>query len=220
MNVFALTCAELAAELSRRYGKGMYHAAALCRELFKRGNTSFADAPEFLASPALAVRLTEDLCLPRCRIVGRQEEAGVVKFSSAMADGHLIESVLIPGRGRTTLCVSSQVGCRMGCTFCVTGGMGFVRDLTVEEIVWQVHAARFPAGSSDRQPGVHGHGGAARQLRQSHAGPACDQRSARAGHRTQPHHPFNRGACRRHPETRCIEPPKTASGRIPQCSGR
>jgi 23S rRNA (adenine2503-C2)-methyltransferase len=143
LKVFEMTCADLAGEMSRRYGKGMYHAAALYRELFKRGNTSFADAPEFLASPSLTGRLAEDVTIPRCRITGRQEEGGVVKFASAMADGHLIESVLIPSRGRTTLCVSTQIGCRMGCTFCVTGGMGFVRDLTVEEIVWQVYAARF-----------------------------------------------------------------------------
>ncbi|MCJ7596425.1 MAG: 23S rRNA (adenine(2503)-C(2))-methyltransferase RlmN [Desulfobacterales bacterium] len=143
MNVFAMTCAELADEMSRRYGKGIYHAAAIYRELFKRGNTSFAEAPEFLKSPLLAVRLAEDVALPCCRIIARQEEGGVVKFSSALVDGHLIESVIIPSRDRTTLCISSQVGCRMGCRFCVTGGMGFVRDLTVEEIVWQVFAARF-----------------------------------------------------------------------------
>jgi 23S rRNA (adenine2503-C2)-methyltransferase len=143
LNVFAVTSAELAGEMHRRYGKGIYHAAALCRELFKRGNTSFAGAPEFLKSPSLAARLAEDVALPCCRIVGRQEDGGVAKISSALADGHLIESVVIPGRGRTTLCVSSQVGCRMGCTFCVTGAMGFVRHLAVEEIVWQVYAARF-----------------------------------------------------------------------------
>jgi 23S rRNA (adenine2503-C2)-methyltransferase len=143
LHVFALTSDELAGEMSRRYGKGLYHAAALCRELLKRGNTSFAGAPEFLKSPSLAGRIAEDVVLPCCRIVGRQEDGGVVKFSSSLADGRLIESVIIPGRGRTTLCVSSQIGCRMGCTFCVTGGMGFLRDLTVDEIVWQIYAARF-----------------------------------------------------------------------------
>jgi 23S rRNA (adenine2503-C2)-methyltransferase len=66
-----------------------------------------------------------------------------LKFASALADGQIIESVLILAFERTTLCVSSQVGCRMGCAFCATGAMGFVRDLTVEEIVWQIYAARF-----------------------------------------------------------------------------
>jgi 23S rRNA (adenine2503-C2)-methyltransferase len=145
VNVFALTCVELAEEMSRRYGKGLYHAAALYREIFQRGNASLADVPEFVASPELVRRLVAELRLPSCRIVARQE-AGVVKFASALADDHLIESVIIPARGRTTLCVSSQVGCRMGCRFCATGRMGYVRDLSVAEIVWQVYAARFTLG--------------------------------------------------------------------------
>ena len=88
------------------------------------------------------MRLTADVRLPSCRIVEIREN-GVTKFASTLEDGNLIESVIIPTPGRTTLCVSSQVGCRMGCRFCVTGGMGFVRNLTVEEMVWQIHAARF-----------------------------------------------------------------------------
>jgi 23S rRNA (adenine2503-C2)-methyltransferase len=143
LNVFAMTCEEVAGEMSRRYGKGFYHAAALYREIFKKGATSFADTIEFSRSPSLAVELARDLWLPSCRIIARQEDEGVLKFASALPDGRIIESVIIPARGRATLCVSSQVGCRMGCRFCVTGGMGFVRNLTVEEIVWQIHAARF-----------------------------------------------------------------------------
>jgi 23S rRNA (adenine2503-C2)-methyltransferase len=145
LNIFALTCAELAEEMSRRYGKGLYHAAALYREIFQRGNASLAAAPEFARSPQLARRLAAEVRLPSCRIVAQQED-GVVKFASALADEHLIESVIIPARGRTTLCVSSQVGCRMGCRFCATGRMGYGRDLSVAEIVWQVHAARFTLG--------------------------------------------------------------------------
>jgi 23S rRNA (adenine2503-C2)-methyltransferase len=129
--------------MSRRYGKGLYHAAALYREIFKKGRPSFAEAPELRRSPALAARLAEEAPRSSCRIVAQQEEEGVIKYASALADDHIIESVVIPAEGRTTLCVSSQVGCRMGCRFCVTGGMGFVRSLTVEEIVWQVYAARF-----------------------------------------------------------------------------
>jgi 23S rRNA (adenine2503-C2)-methyltransferase len=142
VNIFVLTCTELADEMSRRYGKGLYHAAALYREIFKKGRASFAEAPELLRSPALAARLAEEAPLPACRIIARQKDE-VIKYASALADGHVIESVIIPAEGRTTLCVSSQVGCRMGCRFCVTGGMEFVRSLTVEEIVWQVYAARF-----------------------------------------------------------------------------
>ncbi len=142
IHIFSLTCAELAAELNRRYGKGHYHARALCREIFKAGTTAFASAPEFVRSPSLTLQLCRDVCLPSCRIV-EQIEDGVLKFASALDDGHLIESVIIPSHDRTTLCVSSQAGCRMACSFCTTGAMGFIRNLSVEEIVWQVYAARF-----------------------------------------------------------------------------
>jgi 23S rRNA (adenine2503-C2)-methyltransferase len=63
---------------------------------------------------------------------------GSTKFGFLMQDGSLIESVLIPEENRTTLCVSCQVGCRMGCRFCVTGRIGFIRNLSVSEIVTQV----------------------------------------------------------------------------------
>lgn len=143
LNLFELTFEQLVGEMKRRYGKGLYHAAALYREIFKKGNTSLSGVPEFSSSPSLAAQLAGDMCLPSCRITERQEDEGVVKFASALADDRIIESVIIPSHGRTTLCVSSQVGCRMGCRFCVTGRTGFVRNLTVGEIVWQAHAAQF-----------------------------------------------------------------------------
>ncbi|HIJ90120.1 MAG: 23S rRNA (adenine(2503)-C(2))-methyltransferase RlmN [Desulfobulbaceae bacterium] len=65
---------------------------------------------------------------------------GTEKFAFRLADGAVIESVLIPEEGRHTLCISSQAGCAMGCRFCLTGGLGFVRNLRPGEIVGQVLA--------------------------------------------------------------------------------
>ena len=67
---------------------------------------------------------------------------GCVKFGFRLSDGHIIESVLIPEPDRNTLCISSQVGCAMGCSFCLTGTMGFVRNLTAGEIVNQICGVR------------------------------------------------------------------------------
>jgi 23S rRNA (adenine2503-C2)-methyltransferase len=67
---------------------------------------------------------------------------GTVKFGFKLDDNTYIESVLIPEDDRNTLCVSSQVGCAMGCEFCLTGGMGFKRNLTPGEIVGQVVRVR------------------------------------------------------------------------------
>ena len=65
-----------------------------------------------------------------------------VKHLWRLADGELVESVLIPTKKRLTLCISSQAGCAMGCTFCATGWGGFDRQLTAGEIVTQYRASR------------------------------------------------------------------------------
>ncbi len=66
---------------------------------------------------------------------------GTTKLLLALADGARIESVLIPGRTRTTLCVSTQVGCVRGCTFCLTATMGLARNLEPHEIAAQLWVA-------------------------------------------------------------------------------
>ena len=63
---------------------------------------------------------------------------GSIKYLFTLKDGHKIESVYMPFEKRITICLSSQVGCAMGCTFCATGSMGLVRQLTVDEIIGQL----------------------------------------------------------------------------------
>jgi 23S rRNA (adenine2503-C2)-methyltransferase len=71
-----------------------------------------------------------------------QSADGCIKFGFRLDDGYIIEAVLIPEEDRNTLCVSSQVGCAMQCSFCLTGTMGFTRNLSPAEIVNQVCAVR------------------------------------------------------------------------------
>jgi len=88
--------------------------------------------------------------IPRVSHVTRAS-CGTIKLLIAMQDGMEIESVVIPHEGRptaasvveprTTLCVSSQVGCNRACSFCATGKMGFIRQLTSHEILSQVYIA-------------------------------------------------------------------------------
>ncbi|HEY6838866.1 MAG TPA: radical SAM protein, partial [Geobacteraceae bacterium] len=70
---------------------------------------------------------------------------GTRKYLFRLADGLCVESVLIPDEGRNTLCISSQVGCAMGCRFCLTGTFSLSRNLTAAEIVNQVCAVRREA---------------------------------------------------------------------------
>jgi len=76
------------------------------------------------------------------------EEAkdGTRKFLFQLEDGNRIESVLIPDRSRLTLCVSTQVGCALGCRFCLTGKTGWKRDLMASEILNQIFAVREKLG--------------------------------------------------------------------------
>ncbi len=111
-----------------------------------------------------------DLSLPR--IVERHPSGdGSTKLVLELADGHRIEAVHMPrpkevDDPRVTFCISSQVGCAMGCTFCATGAMGIIRNLTAGEIVGQVLAVMRELGPHLRRaplPGVHGDGRAAAQ---------------------------------------------------------
>ena len=81
------------------------------------------------------------LAEPEVERVSRSED-GTTKHLWRLVDGELVESVLIPTGTRLTLCISSQAGCAMGCTFCATGWSGFARHLSVGEIVAQYRASR------------------------------------------------------------------------------
>ena len=74
---------------------------------------------------------------------------GTRKFALRCADGAIIEAVIIPEERRNTLCVSTQVGCPLECSFCATGAMGFVRNLGVAEIVDQLCHARATLGADE-----------------------------------------------------------------------
>jgi 23S rRNA (adenine2503-C2)-methyltransferase len=80
--------------------------------------------------------------------LSRQDSVdGARKWVLETRDGHAFETVLIPTESRRSLCVSSQIGCAMGCVFCRTAAMGFIRNLTLGEILEQVHwANRFLQG--------------------------------------------------------------------------
>lgn len=73
------------------------------------------------------------------------------KLRFTLDDGAVIESVLIPEKNRLTLCLSTQVGCPLGCLFCRTGSLGFTRDLTVREIVGQHWAAQKRLAGTEKR---------------------------------------------------------------------
>jgi len=130
----------------RRYGKGADTGTAVYRHVMKHGKTTLDGLDAVARIPELAGGLESGLALSPGRLVKRVADGGVVKFITRLADDLDIESVVIPMFRRYTLCVSSQVGCRMGCHFCRTGRMGLIRNLTAAEIAGQVFTARHQLG--------------------------------------------------------------------------
>jgi 23S rRNA (adenine2503-C2)-methyltransferase len=146
MNIFSFTFEQLSAELGRRYGKGNFHAAAFMRWFYHHRDLNIADLSEFKSSPALAAKLENEICAPAGRVSAQKRSGELTKILTRLSDGLEIESVVVPMATHKTLCVSSQVGCRMGCTFCETGRMGLRRNLSAAEIVAQVYTAKIILG--------------------------------------------------------------------------
>ncbi len=102
--------------------------------------------PQAWAEPQAEALVQEMIGLIDARlpeVVSEHHEGETVKFLLKFPDGMVVEAVLISMQAGTTLCLSSQVGCKRGCAFCETGRMGLLRSLSVEEIVVQVFVARF-----------------------------------------------------------------------------
>jgi 23S rRNA (adenine2503-C2)-methyltransferase len=118
-------------------GLPSYRAGQLLRRLWVSPVESWADATELPA----ALRGELDLAQPLPRLhadVIQQSADGTRKYLWRLSDGEAIESVLIPSGSRRTLCISSQAGCALACSFCATGRMGYRRNLTPFEIAGQV----------------------------------------------------------------------------------
>jgi 23S rRNA (adenine2503-C2)-methyltransferase len=123
-------------------GEPEYRGAQVARRLWTNPAPDFASMTELPRGfrDALAARFS----MPRLTVAARQRSAdGTEKFLFQLADGESIETVAIPDNGRLTLCISSQAGCALKCSFCATGAMGFSRNLAVHEIAGQVRELRL-----------------------------------------------------------------------------
>jgi 23S rRNA (adenine2503-C2)-methyltransferase len=118
-------------------GLPSYRLRQLLPRLWQRPVGSWREVSELPAE--LRERLDRELPLPRLGLATEQHSNdGTRKYLWRLDDGEFVESVLIPSGDRRTLCISSQAGCALGCSFCATGRMGFRRNLSPFEIVGQV----------------------------------------------------------------------------------
>ncbi len=158
LDIFSCTSHEwIRTILDRNSSKGEFQALSFYKLLFKSGigfqsDSLFPDSFSFSVEPANiplafvnapylwedSIRcLNENSALLKIEKMVVEGETAKILFSTH--DGYEIESVVIPMKQKSTICISSQVGCRMGCTFCETGRMGLLRNLSVSEIVLQVY---------------------------------------------------------------------------------
>ncbi len=132
-----------------------FRARQLWRWVWRHGVTEFSDMSD-LGKPVQTL-FASHFHIDRPAVSRRQDSTdGTIKWLLRLDDGHEIEAVYIPDANRGTLCISSQVGCTLTCTFCHTGTQRLVRNLSVAEICGQILLAMdelgdWPAGKPNRR---------------------------------------------------------------------
>lgn len=151
-NLLDLTLPELTAWVQDELGEPKFRAQQLWQWLWQKLATDFAGMSNIAQKTRERLAQCARIVWPEV-ITTQQSSDGTTKFLLGLEDGCRIECVLIPSEGhdgkvRWALCLSTQVGCPMGCTFCATGHLGFKRNLTMAEILGQVLVARAHMGDT------------------------------------------------------------------------
>ncbi len=148
INLFGLDRAALE-ELFAKIGEQKYRAAQFMKGLYHQYESDFDNYTTF--SKVLRSKMQEFSTLEVPKIVSeKKSKDGTIKWLLQMREGNAIETVYIPEKKRGTLCISSQIGCSLNCSFCATGAQGFNRHLTTAEIIGQVWVAAQELGQSSK----------------------------------------------------------------------
>ncbi|HLS59293.1 MAG TPA: 23S rRNA (adenine(2503)-C(2))-methyltransferase RlmN, partial [Paracoccaceae bacterium] len=154
LNLIGLPRAELRAALlaiGTPEAQATMRTAQLWQWIYGKGARSFDEMTNLAKD--YRRRLAENFTLDRPELVTRQVSAdGTRKYLLRVAGGGEIETVYIPEEDRGTLCISSQIGCTLTCSFCHTGTQRLVRNLTAAEITGQILLARDDLGDWGRTP--------------------------------------------------------------------
>src|SRR5581483_633410 len=146
INLFGLERSQLRAEFERM-GEKAFRADQVMHWIYRRGVADFAQMSNL--GKDLRERLAQRFVIRTPALVTEQISAdgtrkwllkldGAIPTAAGLTVGQAIETVFIPEAERGTLCISSQVGCAMDCSFCSTGKQGFSRNLNTAEIIAQV----------------------------------------------------------------------------------
>ena len=147
-NLLGMTRPELEAFVGG-FGAKPFRARQLLKWMYRRGESDFARMTDLASDfrAALAGARRRRGARDRRRAHGFRRHAQVAaRMPGAAGNEQVIETVFIPEPGRGTLCISSQIGCALDCSFCATGAQGFNRNLTAAEIIGQVWLANRELG--------------------------------------------------------------------------
>ena len=149
-------------DLFTKIGQQKYRAAQFMKSLYHHYQSDFKEHTTF--SKDLRAKMLELATLQVPEVISeKKSKDGTIKWLMQMQEGNAIETVYIPEKNRGTLCISSQIGCSLNCSFCATGAQGFNRHLTTAEIIGQVWLAAKLLGQSTKksqnnQCGFNGNG--------------------------------------------------------------
>jgi 23S rRNA (adenine2503-C2)-methyltransferase len=140
INLLGLPRAELESFVAERLGAKPFRARQLMKWMYRRGAADFAAMSDLAKDFRGQLAAVAKIVVPEI-VTEQRSSDGTVKWMLRMDEVQGIETVYIPEPDRGTLCISSQVGCAMDCSFCATAQQGFNRNLSVAEIVGQVWLA-------------------------------------------------------------------------------
>ncbi len=122
-------------------GEKTFRADQVLKWVYQRGVTRFEEMTNLSKSLRKSLTRTAIVEVP---VVGEHKRSsdGTIKWQFVLSDGNQVETVFIPESDRGTLCVSSQAGCALNCSFCATARQGFSRNLSTSEIIGQVWMAK------------------------------------------------------------------------------
>ncbi len=133
------------------------HAQKIMGKVFRYAEFDLENIPHFPKKLLTWLQENTELSLPEV-VSAQKSEDNTQKLLIRMADNRDVESVLIPGTGRLTQCISSQVGCAIGCEFCLTATAGLTRNLTTAEMIKEVMIAHRTLGEYPRNMVLMGMG--------------------------------------------------------------
>jgi len=145
-DILSLSLSELTEMVTEQLGEKKFRAGQIYEWLHVKKTGSFDEMTNLSAS--LRLKLNDTFCIKRLNIVRKLESAidNTVKYLYGLDDGNIVESVVMEYSFGLSLCVSTQIGCKMGCDFCASAIAGFVRNLTASEILLQKYEAERDLG--------------------------------------------------------------------------